>query len=243
MTTSTAAGPAFEGARITDGMRATDGAIEKVILENGDISCNVIGNTAPAGLCGTALIDLVAELPRTGVIDSTGRILAAEELPDSVPPALRQRVVPGENASMNFLIADPAESATGECICLHQKDVRELQLATGAIRAGIAIMLRRAGLEAADVHEILLAGTFGNFIRRSNARRIGLLPQLDKSRIRFIGNAACMGAKAVLLSRNFRVLADEIAAMAEHVDLSADPECQMEFGMAMMFPDNDEHAD
>lgn len=242
LATSTAAGPAFEGARITDGMRAADGAIEKVIVENGDISCNVIGNTAPAGLCGTALIDLVAELLRAGIIDATGRILQPAEVPENVSTALRKRIIEGENNAFNVRIVPAAESATGADICLYQKDVRELQLATGAIRAGVSIMLRKAGLTVDDVHEVLLAGAFGNFIRRSNASRIGLLPPVPTHKIRFIGNAACMGAKAVLLSRNFRVLADEIASMAEHVDLSSDPEFQMEFGMAMMFPEQQSAA-
>ncbi len=231
---STAAGPAFEGARIRQGMRAAPGAIEKVIL-NDDVEFNVIGNARPAGLCGTALIDAVAELLRTGIIDETGRIVDADELPATVSDALRQRLKPLENENC-FELVPVEEAAGGEAICLWQRDVRELQLASGAIRAGINILLKRAGLEAHELGEVLLAGAFGNFIRRNHARRIGLLPPLPTERIRFIGNAASLGAKMVLLSADERRYADELCHRTEHVDLSLDADFQFEFSMAMMFP-------
>jgi uncharacterized 2Fe-2S/4Fe-4S cluster protein (DUF4445 family) len=235
--TSAAAGPAFEGARITQGMRAAAGAIEKVVIRD-DVMLNVIGNTRPAGICGTALIDAVAELLRLGVIDETGRVLAAGEVPDGVSAAVKQRLVDIDNETQ-FMLAEQDETASGEPIYLWQRDVRELQLATGAIRAGISILLRRAGLKAGDLGEILLAGAFGNFIRRRNARRIGLLPQVSCRCIRFIGNAASMGAKLALLSSDERAYADELRQKAAHVDLSMDPEFQMEFSMGMLFPDGD----
>jgi len=238
LATSTAAGPAFEGARITNGMRAADGAIEKVVRRGDDIFYNVIGNTPPAGLCGTALIDVSAELLRLGVIDTTGRILARDELPAGVPEAIAARLQP-DDGHVDFVIAEPDDSKTGDPVCLYQRDVRELQLAAGAIRAGISIMLRTAGIGVEDVAEVLLAGAFGNFIRRSNARRIGLLPGLPKERIRFIGNAASMGAKAVLLSRDVRKIAEQVSTAVEHVCLSCDPEFQMEFSMAMLFPEDE----
>ncbi len=238
MATSTAAGPAFEGARITAGMRATDGAIEKIILNDSDIVYNVIGNTAPVGICGTALIDVTAVLLRAGLLDTTGRLLGAEELGSDVPEALRARLRQ-RNGQTDFLLVDSSESKTGEPIYLCQRDIRELQLAMGAIRAGVNIMLSRCGLTANDLHEVLIAGGFGNFIRRRNARRIGLLPNLPSDRIRYVGNASSMGAKAILLSQEQRDAAEAIAAAAEHVDLSLDPEFQMEFGMAMMFPEED----
>ena len=231
---STAAGPAFEGARITQGMRATSGAIEKVLI-NDDVQLNVIGNTKPVGLCGTALIDTVAGLLTAGIIDETGRILPADEVPPRTSGALKSRLVATGN-DVNFLLASAEESGTEEPIYLWQRDVRELQLASGALRAGINILLRRAGLEAKDLGAVLLAGAFGNFIRRNHARRIGLLPPLPTEHIRFIGNAASLGAKLALLSENERCYATELRHKVEHVDLSRDPEFQMEFGMAMMFP-------
>lgn len=235
--TSTAAGPAFEGARIVQGMRATAGAIEKVIVAD-DVLLNVIGDAKPVGLCGTALIDAVAELLRCGVIDETGRIVDPDEAPDQLSDAIRRRLTPMDG-QVNFRLVSAAESASGEAIYLWQKDVRELQLATGAIRAGINILLRRAGIAPSELGSVLLAGAFGNFIRRSNARRIGLLPQIPCNRIQFIGNAASLGAKLALLGTAERDRAVSIRENTVHLDLSLDPEFQMEFGMAMLFPTSD----
>ena len=240
LVTSTAAGPAFEGARIIQGMRATAGAIEKVVIQK-DMLFNVIGNSPPVGLCGTALIDTVAELLRHGIIDETGRILPEDEIPRDMSAPLRARLI-STNGETRFLLVDAKDSASNEPIYLWQKDVRELQLANGAIRAGINILLRRAGLATDDLRQVLLAGAFGNFIRRNNARRIGLLPQIPCDRIRFIGNAASLGAKLALLSAHEREYTRQLREKAEHVDLSLDTEFQTEFGTAMMFPSQDVDA-
>lgn len=234
LATSAAAGPAFEGARITQGMRAAAGAIEKVII-NGDVEINVIGNVTPVGLCGTALIDAVAGMLRAGVLDETGRILSTDEVDSSMSSLLKDRLIE-RDGNVDFLLAGTVEKNP---IYIYQKDVRELQLANGAIRAAVNILLRRAGVDPADLGYVLLAGAFGNFIRRSNARRIGLLPQVACGAIRFIGNAASLGAKLVLMSSNERQYADELCKRTEHIDLSLDSEFQMEFGMAMIFPDDD----
>lgn len=233
-TASTAAGPAFEGARITQGMRATVGAIEKVVIDS-DVQYNVIGDVRPAGLCGSALIDAVAGLLDAGVIDDTGRIQLPDELNDGVSAELKKRLIV-EAGRPAFVIADGCETANGKPICVWQKDVRELQLATGAIRAGSNILLRQAGLSSENVDEVLLAGAFGNFIRRNHARRIGLLPQLSCECIKFIGNAASLGAKLALLSVDERDYAEKLRQRTQHVDLSKDPMFQMEFAEAMMFP-------
>jgi uncharacterized 2Fe-2S/4Fe-4S cluster protein (DUF4445 family) len=232
--TSVAAGPAFEGARIAQGMRATTGAIEKVILD-GDIRINVIGNARPSGICGSGLIDAAAEMLRAGILDSTGRVLGPDEIPAHMPAALRRRILKcdGEYA---FVLAPASESATGEPLCLYQRDIRELQLANGAIRAGINILLRMEGLRPSDLDSVLLAGAFGNFIRRRNARRIGMLPPIPCSRIRFVGNAASFGAKRALLSTAEKDYAERIGRLVRHVDLSLSPEFQSEFGEAMVLP-------
>lgn len=236
--TSVAAGPAFEGARIANGMRASTGAIEKILLD-GDVRLNVIGNAKPAGLCGTGLIDAAAELLRMGILDPTGRLLAADEVPETVSPALKARLVAAENGEINFLLAAASESATHEPLFLYQRDLRELQLANGAIRAGINILLRTAGLQAIDLGSVLLAGAFGNFIRRNHARRIGMLPPIPCSRIRFVGNTASFGAKRALLSTEEKDYAGRLIRAVKHVDLSLDPEFQLEFGTAMILPDHD----
>jgi uncharacterized 2Fe-2S/4Fe-4S cluster protein (DUF4445 family) len=237
LATSVAAGPAFEGARITNGMRATHGAIEKVILD-GDVRLNVIGNTRPSGICGSGLIDVAAELLRTGLMDFTGRILPLSEAPSTLAPALLARLVE-ENDSTHFLLASAEESATGSPVLLYQRDIRELQLANAAIRAGINILLKNAGLEPNQLEAILLAGGFGNFIRRNHARRIGMLPPIPCSKIRFVGNTASFGAKRALLSSCEKRMAATLLETVRHVDLSLDPEFQAEFSNAMLMPEED----
>jgi len=238
LATSTAAGPAFEGARIAQGMRATTGAIEKVVIRDGAVRINVVGNVAPTGLCGTALLDTAAELLRAGILDVTGRILPPDELPEGVPESLRGRLEENDG-QIDFVLVAKQEFGNEDAVYLRQKDVRELQLATGAIRAGIRILLARVGLEPDDIARVLLAGGFGNFIRRSNARRIGLLPPIASDRIRFVGNAASLGAKLALLSVAERESAEALREKTEHVDLSLDPGFQMAFGEAMLFPETE----
>ncbi|MBI3987280.1 MAG: DUF4445 domain-containing protein, partial [Lentisphaerae bacterium] len=235
--TSVAAGPAFEGARISCGMRAAGGAIEKVLLD-GDVRINVIGNIRPAGLCGSGLIDLAAELLRVGIVDFTGRIQAPDEVPAGLSAALRERLV-NQDGHWHFILVQGDETASGEPLLLTQKDIRELQLATAAIRAGIRILLGMEGLDVGELHGVLLAGAFGNFIRRNHARRIGLLPPLPGNRIRFIGNASLFGAKRALLSVDEKNYASRLAKTTRHVDLSLSPDFQMEFSSAMLFPEED----
>lgn len=232
--TSTAAGPALEGARITHGMRARAGAIEKVVIDE-EVYINVIGNSRPSGLCGTAVIDAVAEMLRNGILERTGRFASDDNLPADLSANLRERLQ-GEKAERRFVLAYADDSATRDDICLWQADIRELQLAAGAIRAGINVLLQKLDLTARDLDEVLLAGAFGNYIRRANARRIGLLPQIPCKRIQFVGNAASLGAKLALLSMNQQRHAEDIRERCEHLDLSLDPAFQDEFADAMLFP-------
>ncbi|MFN2350907.1 MAG: ASKHA domain-containing protein, partial [Kiritimatiellia bacterium] len=234
LATSVAAGPAFEGARISCGMRAVAGAVEKAVIAD-DLRLNVIADSAPAGLCGSGLIDLAAELLRVGVIDETGRILPPEEWPADTPPALRRRWrASGEGG--DFVLAFADEAAAGVDLLFTQRDVRELQLASAAVRAGINILLKMHDLSPADLQTVLLAGGFGNFIRRNHARRIGLLPPVPCERIRFVGNTSAMGARMALLSRRERSYAAEVCGRVEHVDLSLSADFQLEFSTAMIFP-------
>jgi uncharacterized 2Fe-2S/4Fe-4S cluster protein (DUF4445 family) len=233
---STAAGPAFEGARISCGMRGSAGAIEKVVID-GRLRFNVIGNVAPLGLCGSGLIDAAAELLRHKVLSAQGKLLTPDQLSGDVLPDLRGRIILHQG-KVAFLLVSPEESATGKPLVLTERDFRELQLATGAIRAGTNILLRRAGLKAQDLQEVFIAGGFGNFIRRSNAQRIGLLPgRLEHNQILFRGNTSLAGARLAALSLQGRRLAEQLARRTEHVDLSTDPEFQNAFAEAMIFPD------
>jgi uncharacterized 2Fe-2S/4Fe-4S cluster protein (DUF4445 family) len=233
---STAAGPAFEGARISQGMRAASGAIEKVVVD-GRLRIQVIGDVAPVGLCGSALIDAAAELLRHGILTPQGRLQSRDEIPASILPDLARRVV-SSGRHPAFLLADEQETADGRPILLTQRDLRELQLATGAIRAGTEILLRRAGLTPKDLDRVLIGGGFGNFIRRSNAQRIGLLPWgIEHRRILYQGNTSLAGARLVALSQCARTLADDLARRTEHVDLSTDPAFHAAFAEAMLFPE------
>ena len=233
---STAAGPAFEGARISCGMRATTGAIEKVVFDD-DVRYSVIGDVEPFGLCGSALVDVAAGLLDKGLVASTGRMCLPDDLPGSLPGPLRQRVVVADNGQPAFVLARGRGGRPD--VTITQRDVRELQLATGAIRAGITLLLRQAGLAPADLKRVLIAGGFGSFIRRSHAQRIGLLPPgLGHERILYVGNASLSGARWALVSTRARRRAEELARLACHVELSQDPGFQMEFAEAMIFPDS-----
>jgi uncharacterized 2Fe-2S/4Fe-4S cluster protein (DUF4445 family) len=153
-----------------------------------------------------------------------------------VLPELARRVV-WQDGQAAFELAAAGETAHGRPIRLTQRDVRELQLAGGAIRAGINLLLRRRGLRPQDLDAVLVGGGFGNFIRRNNAQRTGLLPaEIEHGRIRYQGNTALAGARLAALSRRVRAEADRIARLIEHVDLSRDAEFQTAFAEAMVFP-------
>lgn len=232
---STAAGPAFEGARISCGMRGSDGAIEKVVVD-GRLRCGVIGGGVPRGICGSGLIDLVAVLLDHGLLTPQGRLQPADQLPGDLPDDLARRVVI-DDGQPAFVVASADESADGRPIRLTQRDLREVQLATGAIRAGVAILLRHAGLRPEQLDAVLLAGGFGNFIRRSRAQRIGLLPpEVEHHRIRYVGNTSLAGACLAARSCAARRAADELAARTRHVDLSTDPAFPTTFADSMIFP-------
>lgn len=233
---STAAGPAFEGARIKCGMRAARGAIEKIVLD-GDVHLAVIGNAPPSGICGSGLIDLVAELLNHGIITPEGQMLAPNELPATLAKALARRVRLAEDGTTEFLLTDHRRGQAEAALVLTQRDIREVQLGSGAIRAGTSILLKKAGLKAGDIRSVLLAGGFGNFIRRNHAQRIGLLPAgIDHERIVYIGNASLSGAKWALLSVEARKRVEALARQTQHIDLSRDPDFQAEFAAAMLFP-------
>jgi len=232
-----AASPAFEGARISCGMRGARGAIEKVVLD-GDVHLGVIGNVPPMGLCGSGLIDLAAELLRVGIVSPEGRLLPVDELPMRLSPALVGRVRSADDGSTIFVLTEPDGGTTHKPLSLTQRDIRELQLGSGAIRAGISMLLRKAGLTPADLKTVLIAGGFGGFIRRDNAQRLGLLPpDVHHERIHYVGNVSLAGARWALLSLEARRHGEELARRARHVELSVDGDFQMEFAEAMIFPD------
>jgi len=241
-TTSAPAGPAFEGARISAGMRGANGAIEHVQITDDKMIIDVIGQQPPVGICGTGLIDIAAELLNRGILDVTGRINDIDELPDGTPDWLSKRIVDqnGENA---FLLFDPdideyfKNGAEPKKIYITQRDLRELQLAKAAVATACDLILKHENIKLEDVCCVLLAGAFGNYLRPANARRIGLIPNVPMDKIHFIGNAASTGAKRVLVSQKERKRVERIAEEAGHIELAADPGFQMSYADQMFYPD------
>ena len=204
---STAAGPAFEGARISMGMRAATGAISKVAVERGAFNCHVLGSVPPRGICGSGLVDAVAAGLDLGLIQPSGRLSAGNG---------------------TLLLCPP--------VALTQNDIRELQLAKGAIAAGIRLLLARWGAEAKDLTRLYLAGAFGNYISRASARRIGLL-RFPLEMVKPAGNTALLGAKLALFNQTEDQFAyAPLRAKAEHVSLNTDPHFQDVFVEEMTFP-------
>ena len=233
--TSCAAGPAFEGTRIAHGVRAAVGAIEAVHIEN-DVAYKTIGGGEPIGICGSGLIDAVAELLRLGIVSQSGVLHGPHELPIGLPPAVRDRVRMFDDET-GFMFADADQSATGQAIVLYQSDVRQVQLATAAVRSAVTILLDRVGVRARDVQRLLVAGGFGNYIRCANAQRMGLLPaEIDPERIVFVGNTSLAGTRLAATSMTARQTARELAARTEHIDLSLDPAFQDTYVDALFFP-------
>jgi len=233
---STAAGPALEGASLTCGMRAANGAIEHVRITSEALEYDVIGGATPIGVCGSGIIDVIAELLKAGIIDQNGAILAKNTLKGEIPEHLLKRIIIYDNEPAFLLYKPSGSDKDSRKVVVTQRDVRQIQLAKGAIRAGINIIIRSAGLASDDLDEILLAGAFGNYIRKGSAQRIGLLPDIPQERIRFIGNAASTGAKMALLSRNVRQDADRIRQETKHIELAALPDFMNEFMNTMIFP-------
>ena len=233
---STAAGPALEGAALTCGMRAASGAIEHVSFSDSAVECDVIGGVPAVGLCGSGIIDLLAELLDAGFVDRLGRLLTPGELAGSAPEFLLDRIATIEDQPA--FVVSRGEGAPGKArdVVLTQRDIRQIQLAKGAISAGIDLILKEMSLAPDDLDEILLAGAFGNYIRKRSARRIGLLPAVPENRIRFVGNAASTGAKMALLSSAVREDADRIRHETKHIELAALPEFMNTFMEHMLFP-------
>lgn len=228
---SCAAGPAFEGAQIEHGMRAAPGAIEHVKVDGGDLRIQTIGNQPPVGICGSGLFDAMAAALELELVESSGRFRDGD-LPAHVSAAVRSRVV-GEGNARRLLLGPP-DNADG--VYLSQRDVRQIQLAKGAVRAAVDLLLDFAGLTPDDLGEILLAGAFGNYVDPASALRMGMLPPVNLERIVGVGNAAGAGAMLALLSLDERKRAVEIAASAQHIELSRRPEFQIAFMDAMVFP-------
>ncbi len=235
MSTAAPAGPAFEGAQIRCGMRASDGAIEGVQIDRltGAVGLQIIGgdDLAPIGICGSGLVDVVAELVNARLVDATGKLLTpAQAEAAGLPPSLVERLVVVDGVRA-FLLSAPEHN-----VVLTQPDVRALQFAKGAIAAGVRVLMNEMGLTADDLHEVLLAGSFGSYINPASARTIGLVPWLPVDRIVAVGNAAGEGAKISLLSFREREAAAQLPTFIHYLELSGRPEFNDIFMEVLGFP-------
>jgi len=229
LTCSTSAGPAFEGSGVRCGMKASRGAIERVeISANGYIRYRTIGDGRPKGLCGSGLIDSVAELFRAGYIDRSGQLL-----PGSSPR------VRDQDGQLEFVLVPAGRSETGREIVITQPDIENLLRAKAAIYAGAKILLQSMDLGFGDVEQLLIAGGFGNYLDREKAIMLGLIPDIPLERIRFVGNTAIIGAKMALLSQEALERCYEIAKSVTYYDLITYPYYYDEFISAKFLPHTD----
>ncbi len=223
---SCASGPAFEGAHIHDGMRAAPGAIERVRIQEERIQVQTIKNQPPSGICGSGILDAVSEMLGAGILNKNGSL---EE---------NSRLVRRNHENHNqleFVLAPSSISAHGRDIIITRKDINEIQVAKAAIRAGIEILLKEAGIKFSDLDEFIVAGAFGTYLDIKSTIRTGMFPPLPVSRFRQVGNAAGMGAKQMLVSAGKRRHAVEMAGKVDYIELTIHPDYMDTFLKAMYF--------
>ncbi|MEG0874106.1 MAG: ASKHA domain-containing protein [Clostridiales bacterium] len=238
LTCSTAAGPAFEGAQIKCGMRAAEGAIEAVYIDNETGTCTyeTIGNTKPKGICGSGVLDVVAQLYKSGILDKFGAFRFGRNNDGHINDKLKERISKGDHG-YEFVLATAKEAYKGIPIVICQKDIRELQMGKGAIYAGIKILMKEMNITVENLQKIMIAGAFGNYIKVESALAIGLLPNITKDKISSVGNAASEGARLALISKDERELGCELAKRCKHIELSSYEEFQNEYMNALNFPE------
>lgn len=224
---SCASGPAFEGAHIHDGMRAAPGAIERVRIEGDAVQIFTIDGAPPVGICGSGILDAVAEMLDAGALDPRGVLLRQH-------PRVRR----GHGGAEFVMLAAP-DTGHGREIVVTRKDVNEIQLAKGAIRAGVEVLLAEAGLTDADIDEFIVAGAFGTYLDLGSAVRIGMFPSLPLERFSQVGNAAGTGARQMLLSGRLRQLAADYETRAEYIELTTHPTFTERYVEALAFQDTD----
>ncbi len=215
---SCASGPAFEGAHISCGMRAASGAIEHLRLVGDRVEFQTIGDGPPVGMCGSGILDALAQLRRAGIVDRRGRM--------RTHPRVREG-----NTGRGFVWVE--EDDRHQAIMMTQKDVRELQLAKGAIRAGVEVLLQAHKLTPDDIQQVIIAGAFGSYVDISSAITIGILPAIPMERIRQVGNAAGLGARLALVSWEKRAEARRLGQQVQYIELASAPGFSQTFAQAM----------
>jgi uncharacterized 2Fe-2S/4Fe-4S cluster protein (DUF4445 family) len=220
VSTSCASGPAFEGGHIKFGMRAAEGAIERLQISSDKISYQTIGDVPPVGICGSGILDALAQLYLSKAIDEGGRLSADH-------PRVRQ-----QRGQRQFILVSQDERQGQPAITINQRDVRELQLAKAAIRSGIQILLETSGVSEENIKQVIIAGAFGSYINVASAVAIGMLPSLPLSRFIQAGNAAGMGAKLALISVKQRAQAQALTSRVSYIELATAPNFERTFMQA-----------
>jgi uncharacterized 2Fe-2S/4Fe-4S cluster protein (DUF4445 family) len=215
MAVSCASGPAFEGGHIKYGMRASRGAIERLRIKGDEVQYQTIDEAPPVGICGSGILDAVAQLYLAGIVDEGGRIKANHPR------------VHTDKGRREFVLVDRQKEHPA--ITITQKDVRELQLAKAAIRTGIQLLLEMNDFTEEQIGQVVIAGAFGSYIDLSSAVTVGLLPPLPLHYFRQVGNAAGMGAKMALVSLAKREEAQDIASRTHYVELASAPNFKQTF--------------
>lgn len=221
---SSASGPAFEGAHISAGMRAAPGAVERVQIRDGLIRVSTIGGQPAIGICGSGMLDVLGEMVQANVLDGRGMM-------NRTDPRVRH-----VNGLDEFELLPASATGNGRALTINRKDVHEVQLAKGAIRGAVELLLSEAGVSVAAIDEIIVAGAFGTYLDPNSAMAIGMFPRLPLDRFRQIGNAAGTGARQILLSANLRGVAEKLARQVRYVELTTHPEFQARFLDALSFP-------
>ncbi len=225
---SAASGPAFEGAHIKFGMRAATGAVDTIrIAEDGTVRYTVIGGGKPRGITGSAVVDAIAELHRIGLVDDSGRLAEGTE---------GRRILTDSKGQKEFVLIPRTETADSQTVTLSQRDIREIQLAKAAIRAGLDILMGELDLDPRTIETMYIAGAFGFFLNPVSAKAIGLYQEIAADRIRLVGNAAVAGARQLLLSTKSRNEAEEVVKRVEYVDLATRKDFRKIFLASMALP-------
>lgn len=226
---SAAAGPVFEGASISNGMRALDGAIESVRLtQKGEVLIKTIGEKPAVGICGSGIIEGVAELLRSGIVKEDGYMLSGEEARNSkINERLCERISKQEEKRAFCLVKGQ--------IYITQEDIREIQLAKGAIKAGMKTLLEEKNIRWDEIDGLLVGGAFGSYLNKKAARRIGLFPELSLEKIKVVGNTASIGAVMALTSQKVQERAFELSKRAEFVELASHSEFYKNFLNSLNF--------
>jgi uncharacterized 2Fe-2S/4Fe-4S cluster protein (DUF4445 family) len=230
VTCACSAGPAFEGSGIKCGMPASEGAIEEIkMLDSGQLEYKVIGGTKPKGICGSGLVDLLAELFIHGYIDRHGKYNEKKTA---------KKIVETEEGK-GYLVEEGKDSFWGKDLILTENDISNLIRTKGAVFSACSLLLKNVGLSFKEIDSFYIAGGFGQHLNIENAVRIGLLPDLERDRFHYLGNSSLLGAYLILLSDKNKDLADEVAQKMTYIELNTEPNYMNQFIGALFLPHTD----